>query len=213
VRGQAIDGGPARRVDAVTAAMAGRAAACPGPVACGGDGRERPGIPACVLGGPGRCHAVATCVHDPVPGQPPGGRHRRSRLPGCAPTSGPVHSTPAGRTTAAGKNFCCVTTRRRSFRLFQGLWHRLGALAARTLRLGVLGFGAIMLASSGLPLCCLPAPYQAQAFGILAVPLVPTPRLIAAPTAFAQADAWPRSPRTMLVTAVWLIMAAAHGRH
>jgi hypothetical protein len=106
-----------------------------------------------------------------------------------------------------------VTTRRRSFRLFQGLWHRLGALAARTLRLGVLGFGAIMLASSGLPLCCLPAPYQAQAFGILAVSLVPTPRLIAAPTAFAQADAWPRSPRTMLVTAVWLIMAAAHGRH
>ena len=128
--------------DAVTAAVAGRAAACPGPVACGGDGRGRPGIPVCALRRPWKV---------------PRSRHLRSRsrtrsnrlaagsaavaLPGCGPTSGAVHSTPAGRTTAAGKNFCCVTTRSRNFGLFRGLWHRLGALAARTLGLGVLGFG------------------------------------------------------------------------
>ena len=105
------------------------------------------------------------------------------------------------------KNFCCVTTRRRSSRFFQGLWHRLGVLAARPLRLGVLAFGRIILASFGLPPRRLPAPHQAQAGGVLAVALVPPPRLKAAATAFTQAKASPQSS----AAAVWLMLTVAHG--
>ena len=105
------------------------------------------------------------------------------------------------------KNSCCVTTRRRNLRWLRRLWRRGGALTARTFGLGVLGFGRIILSSFGLPLRRLPAPDQTQAFGILAIMLVPTPRLVLASTAFAQADARPRSS----ATTVWLIMMTAHG--
>src|SRR5258707_8162612 len=105
------------------------------------------------------------------------------------------------------KNSCCVTTRRPNLRRLRRLWRRRDALTARTFGLGVLGFGRIVLPSFGLPLRRLPTPHQAQAFGILAVMLIPTPRLVLASTAFAQADTQPRSS----ATAVWLIMTTAHG--
>ena len=104
-------------------------------------------------------------------------------------------------------NFCCVTTRRRILRDLRRLWRRCGALTARTFCLGMLGFDRLVLAPIGLPLRCLPAPEQAHAFGILAITLIPTARLVLASTAFAQADALPRSS----ATAVWLIMTMAHG--
>jgi hypothetical protein len=105
------------------------------------------------------------------------------------------------------KNVCCVTTRRRNLRRLRRLWRRGDALTARTFGRGVLGFSRIVLPSFGLPPRRLPAPYQTQAFGVLAVMLVPTPRLVLASTAFAQADAHPRSS----ATTVWLIMTTAHG--
>jgi len=78
-----------------------------------------------------------------------------------------------------------VTTRRRNLRRLRRLWRRGGTLTARTFGLGVLGFGRIILPSFGLPPRRLPAPDQTQAFGVLAVMLVPTPRLVLASTAFA----------------------------
>src|SRR5436190_11450500 len=72
----------------------------------------------------------------------------------------------------------------------------------------MLRFGGLVLTPLGLPLRRLPTPHQPQAFGVLAVMLVPTPRLVLASTAFAQADARSRSS----ATAVWLIMTMAHGR-
>ena len=105
------------------------------------------------------------------------------------------------------QNFCCVTTRRRNFGIFRGLRQRRGAPPARPLGLGVLGFSGIVLASLGLPLGGLPAPHETQTFGVLAVTLVPTLWRVLAPTAFAQAQAWSRTP-----TAVWLMMTTAHGR-
>lgn len=105
------------------------------------------------------------------------------------------------------KNFCCVTTRRPNVRRLWLLWQRGGALTARTFGLGVLGFGRIILPSFGLPPRRLPASHQTQAFGVLAVMLVPTLRLVLASTAFAQTDAHPRSSGTT----VWLIMTTAHG--
>ena len=104
-------------------------------------------------------------------------------------------------------NFCCVTTRRRNLKRLRRLWQRGGALTARTFGRGVLGFGRIVLPSFGLPPRRLPASHQTQAFRVLAVMLVPTPRLVLASTAFAQADARPRSS----ATTVWLIMTTAHG--
>jgi hypothetical protein len=105
------------------------------------------------------------------------------------------------------RNFCCVTTRCLNLSRLWRLWRRSGALTARTFGLGVLGFDRIILAPFGLPLRRLPAPDQTQAFGVLAVMLVPTPWLVFASTAFAQADARPRSS----APAVWLIMTMAHG--
>jgi hypothetical protein len=87
------------------------------------------------------------------------------------------------------KSFCCVTTRGRSFRLFRGLWHRLAALAARTLGRGVLDFDRFVGTPLRLALGRLPAVNGTQACGILAVTLVPTAWLELLSTAFAQASA------------------------
>ena len=109
------------------------------------------------------------------------------------------------------QNFCCVTTRRRNLGDLRCLRRRWDALPARTLLLGVLGFDRILLTPSRLPPRRLPASEQTQAFGILAVTLVPTPRLVLAATAFAQAEPRPRSSRTGTAAAVCLIMTTAHG--
>jgi hypothetical protein len=59
------------------------------------------------------------------------------------------------------QNFCCVTTRRRNYGR-SGSWRRRsGALPARTLGLGVLGFGRFAQAPLGLPPGRLPAADQA----------------------------------------------------
>jgi len=84
-----------------------------------------------------------------------------------------------------------VTTRRRNFGFVGRSWQRGGALTARSLGLGVLGFGGIILASLGLPPRRLPAPDQSQAFGVLTVSLVPTLGRVLAPAALAQADPRP----------------------
>jgi hypothetical protein len=86
-----------------------------------------------------------------------------------------------------------VTTRRRNLWFLTSLRHGLGPLAARALGLGVLGFGKDVLAVFGLPPRRLPAADQPQAFRLLAVALVPTPRLVLALASFAQAGPQARS--------------------
>ena len=86
-----------------------------------------------------------------------------------------------------------MTTRRRNFWVFNGLGRRLGPLTARFLGLGVPGFGLGVLAMFGLPPCRLPAADLPQAFRLLAVALVPAPRLVLAAAPFAQADPRTRS--------------------
>jgi hypothetical protein len=167
--------------------------------------------PAPGRGGLGKCRATATCVRvRPLCGPPDGKRGCRS-TPACQPISGALHDTPAGRIKESIKNFCCVTTRRRNFWVIRGLRHRWGALTARTLRRGVLGFGCVVLAASGLPSRRLPATDQPPTFGVLTVTLVPTPWLVLVPTAFAQADSCPRSSRTGTAATFWTNMTATHG--
>jgi len=86
-----------------------------------------------------------------------------------------------------------VTTRRRKLWLFNGLGRSLGPLTALPLGLGVPGFSLGSLAVFGLPPCCLPAAELPLAFRLLAVALVPAPRLVLAPTPFAQAGSRTRS--------------------
>ncbi len=120
----------------------------------------------------------------------------------------------ASRPVAHGsrqQNFCCVTTRRRNLGVLRCLRRRGATLTARTLILSVLGFARSVLASSRLPPRRLPATHLPPAFGVLAVTLVPTPRLVLVPTAFAQADPRPRSSRTGTAAALWITMTAAHG--
>ena len=165
-------------------------------VGAGTVARGRPDIRRRVCGGHSRCRDTATCVHDPGHCELPDGRRRSSSAPGCGSSWPAVHGTLAGRTREAKKNFCCVTTRRRNFGILRCLRRGFGALAAHALRLRVLSFGRGIQAASGLPLRRLPAADLPLAFGVLAIPLVPTPRLVLMPAAFAQADPRARSSST-----------------
>lgn len=118
-----------------------------------------------------------------------------------------------GRSHNGGaKGLRCVTTRRRNCRFINGLSCAFGALAARFLGLGVLGFAGRTLTPFGLSPCRLPAADEPLAFRIPAVPLVPTARLITAPAPLAQADAaaWPAPTGQTAVCS--LNVGGAHGR-
>jgi hypothetical protein len=173
--------------------------------------RARPDTQQRVCDGHGKFRDTATCVHDPRPGESPDGRQRSNSVPGCGSTKAAVRGTPAGRTRVVEKNFRCVTTRRRNFRILLCLGHGFGSLAAQALRPGMLCFGLGIQAAFGLPPRCLPATNLPLAFRILAVTLVPTPRLVLPSAAFAQANPHPRAASTGTTTALWFIVAGAHG--
>ena len=60
-------------------------------------------------------------------------------------------------------------------------------------------------------MACLPAADFALAFRILAVSLVPTPRLVLASAALAQAESRARPTHTGTAVMFWFTVAAAHG--
>jgi hypothetical protein len=159
----------------------------------------------------GTCCGTATCVPGRARGARPGGKRSHNSAPGCGPTSGVAHSTLAGRTRAAAKKFCCVTTRGRNFSFGGSLRRRGGTLTARTFCLGMLGFGCPVLASSGLPAGGLPAAQLAAAVGVLAVTLVPAAWQVLAATAFAQTDPRPRSSWPSPAAGLGITMRVAHG--
>lgn len=111
-----------------------------------------------------------------------------------------------------GKKSCCVTTRRRRSWITSGLGRGFGPLAARTLGLGVAGFGSGGLAMSGLPLRRQPAPDLALTFGILAVALIPASRQVLAAAPFAEAVPRAWSPPSGGRTVLGLMVKGAHGR-
>jgi hypothetical protein len=143
-----------------------------------------------------RCRARATCVPDPGPCERPDGRRGSNSVPGFGPSSRGGRDSRADRRGEGKKRLCCVTTRRRNLWFWNSLRCGLGPLAARALRLGVPGFDVGVLAMIGLPPCRLPTVDLPPAFRILAVALVPRPRLVLTPAPFAQADPRTRSART-----------------
>ena len=171
----------------------------------------RPGIRSRASNGRLTCYETATCVRDRGHCAPPAGRRGSSSGPGCGPSLGAVHSTPAGRIKEMKKNFCCVTTRRRNFWPLIRLGRSLGSLAAHALSLCVPGFGLGGLATFGLPPSRLPTANLPQAFRILAIVLVPTPWLVLPPAAFAQAEPRARSSHSGTAAALWFIVVGAHG--
>jgi hypothetical protein len=211
--GPGDNGRPAPAARSVTAEAPRRVPRQAQRVAVGTVARAPPDTPQRVGDGHEKFHATATCVHDPKHCQPPDGRQRSSSIPGCGSTQPAVRGTPAGRIRVVEKTFCCVTTRRRIFRILWDLWLGFGTLAAHALRFGMLGFSLGIQAALGLPPCCLPAAHLPLTFRILAVSLVPTPRLVLPPAAFAQANPHPRAASTGTNTALWFIVAAAHGSH
>ena len=180
-------------------------------VAAGIAARGQPGTRRHASDDHSKYRETATCVRDPGHSAPLDGRRNSSSAPGCGPSSRAVHGTPAGRTRESKKNFCCVTTHRRNFGVLRSLGRGLGTLTARALSFCVPRFDLGGLAPSGLPLRRLPAANLTLAFRRLAVTLVPTPRLVQAATALAQAEPWPRSSRTGPAAAAWLIITTAHG--
>jgi hypothetical protein len=89
-----------------------------------------------------------------------------------------------------------VTTRRRILCILINLGRAFHSFAARALGLSVPGFDVGVLATFGLPPRCLPTSDLTPAFRILAVALVPAPRLVLAAASFAQADPRARSARS-----------------
>jgi hypothetical protein len=149
-----------------------------------------------------RCRERATCALGPGRCEPPDGSWDHSNEPGCGPTSRVMRNSRADRITEGKKRLCCVTTRWRVLWILISRGDGLGALAARTLGLRVLGFAWGVPATIGLAPGGLPAADLALALRILAVTLVPTPRLVLAPAPIAQAFSPARSarcgPRTVL---------------
>jgi hypothetical protein len=159
-----------------------------------------------------RYRARATCVPGPGHCERPADRRGRSSVRGCGASSRGVRGSPADHRREEKKSFCCVTTRRRKFWALNRLRRGLRPLAARFLGLGVPGFDVGVLAMSGLPLRRLPASDLPLALRILTVALIPTPRLVLAPTPFAQADPWARSAPSGRTAVLSRTLTSAHGR-
>ena len=109
------------------------------------------------------------------------------------------------------KIFCCVTTRGRNFGVINGLGRDFGSLPALLLGLGMPHFDARVLATFSLAASRLPAADLPQAFRVLAVALVPAPRLVLASASFAQADPRARSPRSRQTAVALGTVKGAHG--
>jgi hypothetical protein len=105
-----------------------------------------------------------------------------------------------------------VTTRRRNFWFWNGLERGLGLLAARSFCLGMLGFDLVGLATFGLPTRLQPAIDLPLAFRILAVTLVPTPRLVLATAPLAQAFPLARLASSGVSAVLSRTLTGAHGR-
>jgi hypothetical protein len=160
-----------------------------------------------------KCREKATCVHDPGHYERLAGRQGSSSVPRCASSSRGVRGSPAVCITEEKKKSCCVTTRRRNFWALSDLWCGLGPLAVRALCLGVLGFGVrVLLATFSLPLRRQPAADLPQAFRILAISLVPTPRFVLASAPFVQAGPRAWAALSGLGTVLSFNVVVAHGR-
>ena len=101
---------------------------------------------------------------------------------------------------------------RRNFWLLINLRRELRLLTARFLCLGMPGSGMGILAVLRLPPRRLPAANLPLAFRLLAVTLVPAPRLVLTPAPFAQALRG-RGRRALAERRVSLTLAGAHGRN
>jgi hypothetical protein len=159
-----------------------------------------------------RCHERATCVLDPGRNERPDGRWDSSSAPGFGSSSQENRSSRADRIREAKKSLCSVTTRRRNRWLLSDFRSDLRSLSARALGLGMPGLDTRILTMSGLSPCRLPTVDLSAAFRILAVALIPGPRLILASAAFAQADPRPRPARSSGTMGRCLTVTGAHGR-
>ncbi len=162
--------------------------------------------------GPPRCRANAICVPDPGRCGGPDDRRGCNTVPGCGRSSRGIRGSRADRIGGGKKRSCRVTTLRRNSWSLNRLGCGLGPLAARPLRLGMAGFDISVLAMFGLSPRRLPAVDLAPAFRLLAVALVPRPRLIPAPAPFAEADPGTRPARPGRRAAPCLTVRSAHGR-
>jgi hypothetical protein len=133
-------------------------------------------------------------------------------VPGCEASSRGARDSLADRTKEGKKSFCCVTTRRRNLWVFNGLGRSFDSLTALALGPCVLAFGLGVLAMFGLPPRRLPLADLAETFRLLAVALIPAPRLVGASAAFAHAAPWTRSAPSGRALGLSLNVEGAHGR-
>jgi hypothetical protein len=118
-----------------------------------------------------------------------------------------------GRSQRGGeKKLCCVTTRGLNLGGLNGLRRVLRSLAPLSFGLGVPSSYVSIPAMRDLPADCLPAPYQPSALRILAIALVPAPRLILASTSFAQTRPQTRPAYSGCAVISCRTVAGAHGR-
>ena len=150
-----------------------------------------------------------------VPGRgrcerPRGRWHSRSE-PGCGASSRVARSSLADRIRGEEKIFCCVTTRGRNFGVLNGFRRDFSSPPAHLFGLGMPRFDTRVLAMFRLAVRRLPAADVPQAFRVLAVALVPAPRLVLASASFAQADPRARSPRSRQTAVALRTVKGAHG--
>ena len=172
----------------------------------------QPGIQCPASCGHPKCRERATYVPGPGRCEPPDGRQCSNSEPGCGARSRGVRGSLADRIRGAKKIFCCVTTRGRNFGVLNGFRRDFGSLPALLLGLGMLHLDAGVPATFSLAASCLPAVNLPQAFRVLAVALVPAPRLVLTFAPFAQAAPRARSPRSGQTAVSLRNVKGAHGR-
>jgi hypothetical protein len=101
--------------------------------------------------------------------------------------------------------------RGRNFGAFNDLGRSFGLLPALFLGLGMLGSNVIVPATFSLAASRLPAVDLSQAFRVLAIALVPAPRLVLATASFAKASPRTRSPRSGQAAMSVSTVEGAHG--
>jgi hypothetical protein len=158
-----------------------------------------------------KCRESATYVPGRGRSERPGGSRRNNSEPGCGVRSQGARSNLADRIRGAKKISCCVTTGRRKVWVCNGLGLNFGSVPALLLGLGVPGFDADVLATSRLAPRCLPASDLPLAFRILAVALVPAPRLVLPSASFAQAHPRARSSCSGQTARFSRTVEGAHG--
>lgn len=157
------------------------------------------------------CRGTSTYARGRGRSEPPSGRPDCNSRFGDGLTVGADRSIPAGHKSGGKKTLESVTTRSRNIRIRGSLRSGLRPSAALPLVSGMARFDFRRASALGLTALGLPAADQTQALRVLAVALIPAPRLVSLAAALAETHPPARFSPAGLGTCFSSRLIGAHG--